>query len=81
MYDFTFFENAIDTLKEFKRYDLLTYYRNTEGIKQGTSAGYYWANDGHHNATGYALMARGVHAALIQSYPEIFSNLDLVKVK
>src|SRR5690606_11580504 len=44
--------------------DLLPYYSNYFKGRENTIVDYYWKNDGHHNADGYALMARVVKAAL-----------------
>jgi lysophospholipase L1-like esterase len=80
-YNFTFFEKMVDTIAVFKRYDLLPFYRDSMHITANNSANYYWPKDGHHNSTGYAVMAQGVYAGLKQAYPEIFSNLDSAKTK
>lgn len=80
-YDFTFFEKMADTISVFKRYDLLPFYRDSMGINNTSSANYYWPKDGHHNSTGYAVMAQGVYAGLKHAYPEIFSKLDSAKAK
>ena len=65
----------------FKQFDLLPYYRNSIGMDKNTTQKYYWKKDGHHNATGHAVMARGVYCGLQKSYPEIFPILDSLKMK
>lgn len=71
-YDFTFFEKIADTIPEFRRIDLLTYYRDSAHVSKENSKIYYWEKDGHHNSNGYALMARGIYAGLKKYYPELF---------
>jgi lysophospholipase L1-like esterase len=80
-YDFNFFEKMADTIPVFKRCDLLPFYRDSMGINSSNSVKYYWPKDGHHNSTGYGVMAQGVYAGLKQAYPEIFSKLDSAKAK
>lgn len=80
-YDFNFFERMADTMPVFKRYDLLPFYRDSMHIGMNNSIKYYWPKDGHHNSTGYGVMAQGVYAGLKQVYPEIFSKLDSAKAK
>lgn len=46
--------------------DMLDYYNNLEHIGKNCSQFYFWENDGHHNATGYAAFARGVEWKLKQ---------------
>lgn len=77
--DFSFFEKIADTISVFKRYDLLPYYRDSAHVNVSNYLQYYWPKDGHHNPTGYAIMARGVFEGLQESYPEIFSTLDSAK--
>ena len=74
MCDFSFFENIADTISVFKRFDLLPYYRDSLGITEQNSAQYYWPIDGHHNATGYAAMAKSVGAGLKKFYPQLFEK-------
>ncbi len=78
--NFSFFENMVDTISVFKRFDLLPYYRDSIGMNKNTTESYYWPKDGHHNATGYAVMAKGVYAGLQKFYPEIFTTLDTAKM-
>lgn len=67
-YDFSFFDSLVTTLPGVKHHDLLPFYRHTAGLKtQKDTAPYYWEKDGHHNAAGYALMAKGVYHGLKNS--------------
>lgn len=50
----------IRTLKNINSFDMLNYYMNVEKIDTSSCSNYYWVNDGHHNAKGYAVFARGV---------------------
>jgi lysophospholipase L1-like esterase len=45
--------------------DMMEYYKTFEHIDSTNSSGYYWVNDGHHNAKGYAAFARGIEWKLI----------------
>lgn len=81
MCNFDFFETIADTISGFKRYDLLPYYCDSAHLDNNNIKHYYWPHDGHHNPTGYGIMAKGVHEGLLKSYPEIFSNLDTVKLR
>lgn len=74
-YDFNFFEHSAEVVKDFKQFDLLPYFRDSIHINQNNSLTYFWPQDGHANATGYAAMAKGVYTGLKKSYPEIFTNL------
>lgn len=40
--------------------DMLQYYHQVEKIDHNNSSQYFWKNDGHHNAAGYEVFARGV---------------------
>ena len=40
--------------------DMLDYYNHKEHIGKNNAPLYFWKNDGHHNARGYAAFARGV---------------------
>ena len=42
----------------------LDIYLDTLGTPSQACDKYYWTKDGHHNATGYQLMAEGVMVAL-----------------
>lgn len=81
MFDFSFFEQMADTVSVFKRFNLLPYYRDSIRMDKNTIQNYYWKKDGHHNATGYAAMAKGVYCGLQKSYTEIFPILDSLKMK
>ncbi len=81
LYDFTFFENMVDTIPVFKRIDMLSFYRDSLHIQKQNSVNYYWPIDGHHNSTGYNAMAKAVFSGLKKSYPEIFITLDSLKRK
>ena len=75
-YDYSFFEKVADTISCFKRIDLLPYYRDSVHINKDNSAKYWWPIDGHNQGAGYALMAGGIYAGLMQRYPEIFFLSD-----
>jgi lysophospholipase L1-like esterase len=74
--DLSFFDEHRGQYSKVKHYDLLDHYLDTRGLMADSTAGYYWKNDGHHNAKGYALMAEGVHEALLTSFPEYFVRAD-----
>lgn len=62
-YDLSPIVNYLHTLDNVKIYDLKPYYLS--GFSQSSDPmSYYWGQDLHHNAKGYALMARGVKTAL-----------------
>lgn len=52
------------TLPRYRTVDLLSKYRDSLAIPMQNYYKYYWKKDGHHNATGYQLMAQGVVLAL-----------------
>lgn len=81
LFNFSFFENKVDTISGCKRFDLLPYYRDSIHMDKNTTENYYWKKDGHHNSTGYAVMAKGVYCGLQKFYPEIFPILDSTKMK
>lgn len=78
--NFSFFEQMADTVSVFKRFDLLPYYRDSILMDKSNTENYYWPKDGHHNSTGYQVMAKGVYCGLQKSYPEIFTTLDTAKM-
>ncbi|MCX6198742.1 MAG: hypothetical protein NTY88_05915 [Bacteroidetes bacterium] len=78
--NFSFFEQMVDTISGFKRFDLLPYYRDSVHMDKNNTENYYWPKDGHHNSTGYRVMAKGVYCGLQKSYPEIFTTLDTAKM-
>lgn len=56
---------GLDTLPNYATFDMLAYYRDSlhiAGVEK--TAPYFWKIDGHHNATGYALMAQAVAIAV-----------------
>ncbi len=63
-YDLSFFETMADTMANVYRVDLLPYYRDSAGLTEQNINNYYWLHDGHHNATGYGVMAKGIRSAL-----------------
>jgi lysophospholipase L1-like esterase len=44
--------------------DLLAYYKNDLTIREEDIEDYYWKIDGHHNARGYEIFAKGVYSKL-----------------
>jgi lysophospholipase L1-like esterase len=52
------------TLPRYRTVDLLSIYIDSLAIPMQNYYKYYWKRDGHHNATGYQLMAQGVVLAL-----------------
>lgn len=67
-FDFSFFEQMVDTQPVFKRYDLLTYYTTTASLNTPSAVdSLFWQKDGHHNSKGYYLMAKGVFQGLKES--------------
>jgi hypothetical protein len=44
--------------------NMLDYYRTMEHIDSSNCSRYYWVHDGHHNAKGYEVFARGVELKL-----------------
>jgi hypothetical protein len=52
--------NKIKSQKLVDFLDLLEYFRSKEHIDSTNSANYFWKYDGHHNAKGYELFAKGV---------------------
>lgn len=53
-----------EDLPHYRQVDLLSIYLDTLGTPSQAGDKYYWKKDGHHNATGYQLMAEGVMVAL-----------------
>jgi lysophospholipase L1-like esterase len=53
-----------EDLPRYRQVDLLSIYLDTLGTPSQAGDKYYWKKDGHHNATGYQLMAEGVMVAL-----------------
>ena len=56
--------NGTDTLPRYFTFDLLRYYQDSLHISQSNVDEYYWRIDQHHNARGYAAMARAVFSCL-----------------
>lgn len=64
-YDMAFFDSFLKQHPVFLHVDLLPAYRRFMKIdKGGSTAPYYWQQDGHHNPTGYHAMANVVYEAL-----------------
>lgn len=68
-YDFSFFDQMLDTTPVFKRFDLLSYYQDSIHLKNADK--YYWKINAHHNAEGYALMANGIYHGLKTAYTNL----------
>lgn len=49
-------------------FDLLPYYLYEFAKNKNAISNYYWEQDGHHNSTGYYLMARGIEQAIDSFY-------------
>ena len=77
--DFKFFDRMKDSISCFKQYDLLPFYKDSFHLNKDNTRPYWWVQDGHHNPTGYAMMAQGIYTGLKQTYPEIFTTLDTTK--
>lgn len=69
-YDMAFFDKFLMHHPVFRHVDLMHYYNQQGLVSHQTTAPYYWPIDGHHNATGYAAMAKGVYDALKSEFPE-----------
>lgn len=54
-----------DTFTRFKTFDLVAFYRDSMQVNQQNVNNYFWNIDQHHNAKGYALMAKGAYAAIL----------------
>jgi len=68
-YNMAFFDTFLLQHPIFHHVDLMPFYRDSAGlVSHETTAPYYWEKDGHHNGKGYAVMARGVHSALLRDY-------------
>jgi lysophospholipase L1-like esterase len=63
LYEFNFKEltNGI-RLPNYSTFDLLAYYHDSLHIDGSNYRKYFWKEDGHHNAAGYAAMAKGVNS-------------------
>jgi lysophospholipase L1-like esterase len=53
-----------DTLTFVTKWDLLQFYKDSIGMDGLQTSSYFWRVDQHHNAKGYAAMARGVYYAI-----------------
>jgi hypothetical protein len=74
-YDLSFFATHIKSDSSLVHFDLLDYYRTARKLTVDSTATYYWKYDGHHNSTGYLLMAQGVEFALKSNFPHYFGSL------
>lgn len=63
-YNFDTIVKHISTMDNVKVANLLPFYLNFFADKRDSIKHYYWIQDGHHNAKGYALMARSVKHSL-----------------
>ena len=68
----SFFENSLNEDSLFKQIDLMSLYRSKGLTDQNKVSAYYWPKDGHHNSSGYKVMAEIIAQALKQKYPEYF---------
>lgn len=67
-YSMAFFDSFFSKHPEFYHVDLLPFYRKEMKVgKDGDVASFFLVGDGHHNSKGYALMAKGIHHALIET--------------
>lgn len=66
-YDFTQIENRLKAIDNLYVLNLLpVYISKTKGSKSVER--YYWPKDGHHNSTGYAMMADGIYEYLVKDW-------------
>lgn len=79
-YDLNKIVASVRALDHVYVFDLLPFYINELGKNKDVISNFYWKEDGHHNSTGYVVMAKGVYAGLQKFYPEIFPILDSIKM-
>jgi len=70
-FDFSFFDNEVQSSEMLQHFDLLEYYVQNRRLTADSTSRFYWVNDGHHNPRGYYLMAEGVFQALLYHFPSI----------
>jgi hypothetical protein len=58
--------SKIEVNTSIKTLNLLDYYIDIDGVNDKNADGFYWKYDGHHNAKGYELYAKGVEWKLNQ---------------
>ncbi len=63
-YDLSPVVKHLNRLENVKVFDLLPYYENEFLHHEDEIKQFYWKQDGHHNPSGYALMARGIKHGL-----------------
>ena len=61
VYDFSSVLNPLKADTTVQIVDLLPGYRSYIEKRHTTAAGYFWKQDGHHNSTGYEMMAQVVY--------------------
>jgi hypothetical protein len=72
-YNMAFFDTFLVKYPFFHHEDLMPFYRDSAGmVTNEITASYYWQKDGHHNANGYKVMAKGICNALKKNFPEFF---------
>jgi lysophospholipase L1-like esterase len=64
-YDFTEILSALKKRDNISVIDLLPFYRQEIRLEHTVAQNYYWPIDGHHNSTGYRLMAEGIYEQLV----------------
>lgn len=74
--DFTYFDAMLDTLPELHHIDLMPFYQQALTQTGIDINDLYWPQDGHHNGTGYQLLAEGVSECLLTIYPDYFAQDD-----
>jgi lysophospholipase L1-like esterase len=63
-YDFTSIKEGLKDVPNITILDLIPFYRQFAAKEKKTMDVFYWAQDGHHNASGYEMMAKGVYQCL-----------------
>lgn len=70
MFDFAQWQKTIAPLPHVSVLDLYPCYAATVAKDQKPLSAYFWKNDGHHNATGYRMMAHCLAQHLLAQHPE-----------
>ena len=65
-YEFDYSEliSGTDSLPNYSSFNLLQFYKDSIQMSRKNVQRYFWHVDGHHNATGYKAMAKGVYKAV-----------------